>query len=401
MKKIALIGTFDTKGGEFLYLKEVIERQGFATLCIDAGIYTQNTLVPDIANTVVAAAGGRNLEELVRAGDRGGAVEAMVAGAAAIGRRIESEIAGIIGLGGSAGTNIATAAMRSLPIGLPKLMVSSVVAGDVKPYGQGKDICFLYSVVDISGINTFSSQILSNAAFAITGMAKAPKIAHDEKKPLLAATMFGVTTPCVTRATRVLADAGYEPLVFHATGTGGMAMESLIEAGFIKGVLDVTTTEWCDELVGGDLGAGPHRMEAAAKAGIPFVVSVGALDMVNFGPADQVPERFKDRLFYRHNPTVTLMRTTEEESAQLGRIIAEKVNMATGKAAVFLPLRGVSALDATGQPFDNPQARAALFAAIRSGLDPARAELMECDLHLNDEAFATAMAAKLLDFLRE
>ena len=400
MKKIALIGTFDTKGKEFKFLKEAIEAQGFATLCIDAGVYPQDTLSPDISSVEVARSAGVDLEELRAKGDRGNAVEAMLAGAAAIARKIEPQIAGIIGMGGSAGTNIGTAAMRALPIGMPKLMVSSVVAGDVKPYGQGKDICFQYSVVDISGINSFSAQILTNAAYAIGGMAKAPKIPHDEKKPLLAATMFGVTTPCVTEATRLLEAADYETLVFHATGTGGMAMESLIEAGFIKGVLDVTTTEWCDELMGGDFAAGPHRLEPAAKKGIPFVLSVGALDMVNFGPMDQVPERFKNRLLYKHNPTITLMRTTVEENVQLGRIIAEKANMAQGPAAIYLPLRGVSGIDAVGKPFDDPEARNALFEAIRATLDRKRVELVELDLHINDNAFAAAMVEKLLSFLR-
>ncbi|MDR1613228.1 MAG: Tm-1-like ATP-binding domain-containing protein [Planctomycetota bacterium] len=399
MKKIALIGTFDTKGDEFAFLKKVVENQGCETLTIDAGVQSQGKLAADIPNTEVAAAAGHDLARLVERNDRGTAVVAMLEGAAVIAKRIEPEIAGIIGMGGSAGTNIGTSAMRALPIGMPKVMVSSVVAGDVKPYGQGKDICFMYSVVDISGINAFSAQILTNAAYAIVGMARAPKVSRDDSRPLLAATMFGVTTPCVSRAAAILDAAGYEALVFHATGTGGMAMESLIESGIIRGVLDVTTTEWCDELVGGDLSAGPHRLEPAARMGIPFVVSVGALDMVNFGPIDEVPEKFKNRQLYRHNPTITLMRTNVEENAELGKIIASKANMAKGKAAVYLPLRGVSALDAEGQPFDWLEARNALYAAIRANLDRSRVELVELDLHINDPAFAEAMANKLLSFL--
>lgn len=400
MKKIAIIGTFDTKGKEFKFLKELIEEQGFSTLCIDASIFPQTVLKADITSAELAIAAGMTLKELLNKGDRGMTIEAMNIGAAVIAQKIAPDIAGMIGMGGSAGTNIGSSAMRALPIGMPKIMVSSVVAGDIKPYSQGKDICFMYSVVDISGINTFSKQILTNAAYAIIGMAKAPKIPHDENKALIAATMFGVTTPCVTKATAILEDAGFEALVFHATGTGGMAMENLIASGFIKGILDVTTTEWCDELVGGDLGAGPHRLEAAPKRGLPFILSVGALDMVNFGPIDQVPAKFKDRLFYKHNPTITLMRTTPEENAKLGKILAEKANMAEGKAAFFLPLRGVSAIDAEGQPFYDPKARKALFNAIRKHLNTKKVELIELDMHINDPAFAAAMANKLLEFMR-
>ena len=400
MKKIALIGTFDTKGDEFKFLKKAIEDQGFQTITIDAGVQQQDKLKADIGNVEVARAAGYDIGELVRKNDRGTAVVAMIEGAAVIAKRIEPGIAGIIGMGGSAGTNIGTSAMRALPIGIPKIMVSSVVAGDVKPYGQGKDICFLYSVVDISGINAFSAQILTNAAYAVAGMARAPRIQHDSGRPLLAATMFGVTTPCVSRAAALLDASGYETLVFHATGTGGMAMEGLIESGIIRGVLDATTTEWCDELIGGDLGAGPHRLEPAAKMGIPFVVSVGALDMVNFGPIDQVPERFKGRLFYKHNPTITLMRTNVEENRELGKVIASKINMAKGRAALYLPLKGVSALDAEGQPFDWPEARMALYGALRDTVDPRAVEIVELDLHLNDPVFAEAMADKLLSFLK-
>ncbi len=399
MRKIAIVGTFDTKGREFAFLKSSIESQGFETLCINGGVFKQDFIKADIDNDAVAAAAGHDLQSLMDKGDRGGAVEAMCDGLAALAKNIENDVVGIIGMGGSAGTNIACAIMRMLPTGMPKVIVTSVVDISVKSYGQGKDICFMYSVVDISGINSFSKQIISNAAYAITGMANAPKIALDDKKPLLGVTMFGVTTPCATKAAEVLESKGYDPLVFHATGIGGMTMESLIESGFIKGVLDITTTEWCDELVGGTLSAGPNRLEAAPKAGIPFVLSVGALDMVNFGPMSSVPEKFKDRTFYKHNATITLMRTTVEENAALGKIIAQKANMCSAKGAVFLPLRGVSMIDAEGQPFDLPEARQALYEGIRTNLDTSKVELIELDMHINDEAFAVAMADKLLEFL--
>ncbi len=401
MRKIAIVGTFDTKGKEFAFLKNAIESQGFSTLCINGGIFKQEFLKADIENDAVAAAAGYDLQALVDKGDRGGAVEAMCEGLAALAKTIENDIVGIIGMGGSAGTNIACSIMRMLPISMPKVIVTSVVDISVKSYGQGKDICFMYSVVDIAGINSFSKQIITNAAYAITGMTAAPKIELDDKKPLLGVTMFGVTTPCATKAAEILEKSGYDPLVFHATGIGGMTMESLIESGFIKGVLDITTTEWCDELVGGTLSAGPKRLEAAPLAKIPFVVSVGALDMVNFGPMDSVPEKFKGRTFYKHNATITLMRTTVEENTALGKIIAEKANMATTKGAVFLPLRGVSMIDAKGQPFDLPEARLALFDAIRANLDKNKVELIELDMHINDEDFAIAMAEKLLEFLSD
>jgi uncharacterized protein (UPF0261 family) len=291
--------------------------------------------------------------------------------------------------------------MRALPVGIPKVMVSTVASGDTRPYVDVKDIMMMYSVVDISGINSISRRILTNAAFAVAGMVRGEVPPAKEEKPLIGATMFGVTTPCVTKAREYLEERGYEVLVFHATGTGGRAMESLVEAGFIKGVLDITTTEWCDELVGGILSAGPNRLEAAGKAGIPQVVSTGALDMVNFGPMETVPERFKGRKLYKHNPSVTLMRTTNEENAQLGKIIAEKLNAAKGPTALFLPLEGVSLYDVEGKPFYDPQADAALFKAIRENIDRTKVELIEMDTDINDERFALAMAKKLAEMMEK
>lgn len=399
--KVILLGTLDTKGQEFKYIKELIESTGVRTVVIDAGVKGKPYFPPDIANDRVAAAGGTPLAELLRKDDRGLAMEVMTKGAARILAELyeKGEVAGVISLGGSAGTTIGTAAMQALPVGVPKVMVSTMASGDTRPYVGVKDITMMYSVVDISGINSLSRRILANAAFAVAGMARGEAPAGTQDKPLIAATMFGVTTPCVTKAKEYLEAQGYELLVFHATGTGGRAMEGLVEGGFIKGVLDITTTEWADELAGGVLAAGPHRLEAAGKIGIPQVVSVGALDMVNFGPPDTIPAKYKDRLFYQHNPTVTLMRTTAEECRRLGEIIAAKLNAATGPAALFLPLKGVSLIDTAGKPFFGPEEDAALFATLRANIDRAKVELIEMDTDINDEIFALAMAAKMQSLL--
>jgi uncharacterized protein (UPF0261 family) len=289
--------------------------------------------------------------------------------------------------------------MQALPVGVPKLMVSTVASGDTRPYVGTKDVTMMYSVVDISGINSLSSKILGNAAFAIAGMAQGTTPVLEKEKPLLAATMFGVTTPCVTTAREYLESQGYEVLVFHATGAGGASMEDLIAGGFIKGVLDITTTEWCDELVGGVFNAGPHRLEAAGRAGIPQVVSTGALDMVNLGAMDTVPAQFKNRNLYMHNPTVTLMRTTVEENRSLGQIIAAKLNMTKGPPALFFPLTGVSLIDVAGQPFYGPEEDQVLFDALRNDINKDKIELIEMNTDINDEAFALAMAKKLINML--
>jgi uncharacterized protein (UPF0261 family) len=304
----------------------------------------------------------------------------------------------VLGLGGSAGTTIATAAMKALPLGVPKVMVSTLASGMVRQFVGDKDIFMLNAVVDILGINRVSRQILSQAAAAMAGLVSYPSAAEDAgDKPLVAATMFGVTTPAVERAREVLERAGYEVLVFHATGNGGQAMESLIADGVIAGVLDLTTTELADEHVGGFLSAGADRLSAAARAGIPQVVSTGALDMVNFYGPETVPPQFKDRRFYRHNANVTLMRTTAEECAAIGDTIARKLQGAKGAVAVVLPARGVSAIDREGQPFDDPAARRALHDAIKTGL--AGRDVVEVDAHINDAEFAERAAQKLIELM--
>jgi uncharacterized protein (UPF0261 family) len=347
----------------------------------------------------VATAGGEDLDVLVRDQDKGRAMAAMTRGAAIVATRLHAEgrLDGIIGLGGSAGTTIAGSAMRALPVGVPKLIVSTVASGDTRPYVGAKDIAMLYSVVDVAGINRLSGRILANAAAAVAGMVAAEPPDLPER-PLLAASMFGNTTACVDRARQGLEAAGYEVLVFHATGAGGQTMESLIADGFIEGVLDVTTTEWADELCGGIFNAGPTRLDAAGQAGIPQVIAPGCLDMVNFGGLESVPERHRERKLYPWNPNVTLMRTTPEENAALGRILAEKANAARGPVAVLLPLGGVSQLDSPGGDFWWPEADAALFAAIRDNLRP-EVRLVELDANVNDPVFADRAASLLLEML--
>ena len=397
-KTVCIVGTMDTKGIEFAFIKTQIESAGVSTCVINTGILGEPQLTPDISADEVAQAGGSSLQALRDEGDRGNSVTVMAQGAAVLvaEKQAAGEIDGIISLGGSAGTTIGTTAMQAVPVGVPKIMVSTLASGDTSPYVQSKDICMMYSVVDIAGINRLSRQILANAAGAIVGMvnAEAPAAATVDK-PLIAATMFGVTTPCVTKAREILEDAGYEVLVFHATGTGGQAMEDLVKGGFLAGVLDATTTELADELVGGILSAGPDRLEAAGQSGLPQVVAPGALDMVNFGPPDTVPEKFSDRLFYQHNPTVTLMRTTAEETAELGRIMARKLSEAQGPTTVIIPTQGVSAIDKTGQPFDSPEARAAWTDNLKAHIGD-NVTVIEMDAHINDDAFAIKLVETLL-----
>ena len=396
-KTVCIVGTMDTKGLEFSFIKTQIESTGTSTYVINTGILGEPQLTPDVSADEVAQAGGSSLQALRDEGDRGNSVAVMAQGAATLvaEKQAAGEIDGIISLGGSAGTTIGTTAMQAVPVGVPKIMVSTLASGDTSPYVQSKDISMMYSVVDIAGINRLSRQILANAAGAIVGMVNAEVPAATVDKPLIAATMFGVTTPCVTKAMEILEAAGYEVLVFHATGTGGQAMEDLVKGGFLAGVLDATTTELADELVGGVLSAGPDRLEAAGESGIPQVVAPGALDMVNFGPPDTVPENFSDRLFYQHNPTVTLMRTTAEETAELGRIMARKLSEAQGPTTVIIPTQGVSAIDKTGQPFDSPEARTAWSENLKAHIGE-NVTVIEMDAHINDDEFATKLVETLL-----
>jgi uncharacterized protein (UPF0261 family) len=394
---VVLVGTLDTKGEEYAYLRERLERAGVATLLVDVGTQGLPRARADVTREDVAAAGGFDLASLT---DRGAAVQAMCAAAPGVVRRLfdEGRCQGVLAAGGSGNTAIATAAMRALPVGVPKLVVSTMAAGDTAAYVDVSDVTLMPAVTDVAGLNSVSARILANAAAAVAGMVLAPPVELGASRPVVAATMFGVTTPGVTAAREELERRGYEVLVFHATGTGGRSMESLVESGFVTGVLDLTTTELADDLVGGVLSAGPHRLEAAGRRGVPQVVSLGALDMVNFGPRETVPERFAGRNLYLHNPSITLMRTTPEECRELGRRLGAKLSAAIGPVALFLPLRGVSAISVEGGPFFDPDADAALLEGLRETLAPS-VEVHEIDADVNDPAFAVAMAARLDEFL--
>ena len=386
----------DTKGEEHAFVANLIKQRGHQVLVIDTGTLDAPKLKPDITRFEVAAAAGADLNALVAKKDRGEAVAAMSRGAPVVLARLvaDQRIDGVISLGGGGGTAISTAAMRALPIGFPKVMVSTLASGNTAPYVGVKDIVMFSSVVDVAGINRISRQILTRAAGAICGMVESVP-SPGEDKPIIVASMFGNTTDCVQAAKKILEAAGYEVLVFHATGTGGRAMESLIESGMVAGVLDITTTEWADELVGGILGAGPTRCEAAARHGVPAIVTPGCLDMVNFGGPETVPSKFADRTFYQHNPQVTLMRTSPEECAELGRILAEKINLSIAPVTVLLPLKAISVISAPGQKFHDPIADRILFTALKAFLRK-DIEVVELDCAINAPEFARACAEKLL-----
>ncbi len=402
MATVVLIGTLDTKKDEYRWLAEQLAGHGVETLVVDAGTFSDGAGIAKVTAAEVAGAAGTTIEELRAANDRGAAMTAMADGAAAVALRLYAEglLDAIMGIGGSGGSSVASVAMQALPVGVPKLLVSTMAAGDVRPYVGAKDVTMMPSIVDVAGINGVSRNVMGNAVAAVAGMAKAyeQRIAAEvphEDAPLIGATMFGVTTPAIDEARARLTELGYEVLAFHATGAGGSAMEALAKDGFLAGVLDLTTTELVDDLVGGVLSAGPDRLEAAGAAGVPQVVSVGALDMCNFGPAATVPERFAGRKFVVHNPTVTLMRTTVEENAELGRRIAAKLAAATGAVQVRLPLRGVSLIDVAGGPFYDPEADEALFDAIREGLAGTGVEVVAEDVAINDPGFGARAAEAL------
>lgn len=395
-KRILLIGSLDTKGEEYRYVQQLIHNTGNNSFIVDTGVLGDPDWQPDISATQVAEAGGVSLDNLRAEKDRGKAVDAMMAGVKKLVPKLyaDEQFDGVLSLGGGSGTNIATAAMRELPLGVPKVMVSTLASSDVNAFVRDKDILMLYSVVDIAGLNRISRQIFSNAVGAICGMVE-QSVEITKQKPLIAATMFGVTTTCVTRFRDIMEEAGMEVVIFHATGSGGKAMESLINDGFFDGVADFTTTEIADEVVGGFISAGPERLDAACRAKIPQLISCGALDMVNFFEIDSVPDEFKNRNLYKHNPTVTLMRTNPAECEEIGLFIANKLNKAKVPVTVLLPLRGVSEIDRENQPFYDPESDKALFNTLKKNLNK-HIKLIELDAHINDAIFAETAAKEFL-----
>ena len=399
MATIAVLGTLDTKGIEHAFIAEEIKKHGHEPLLIDVGTGSPAQVEPDITREKVAAAAGLDINSISAGKDRGECVAAMVKAAPILLEQLhkENRIRGVISLGGGGGTSIATAAMRALPIGVPKLMISTLASGNTAHYIGSKDIVMMPSIVDVSGLNRISRTLFTQAAAAICGMTES-QVSSKEDKPIIVASMFGNTTECVEAAKQILEEHGFEVLVFHSTGTGGRCMESLIESGMVAGVLDITATEWADELVGGVLTAGPHRHEAAGKAGVPSIVVPGCLDMVNFGEPETVPPKFSGRNFYHHNPQVTLMRTTPEECHELGCILAEKINAYTAPVTVLLPLKALSIISAEGGAFHDPEADQSLFNAIRTHLRK-DIKIVEMDTTVNDPEFAKTCAETLLNLV--
>jgi len=401
-KPVVLVGALDTKGAEFHFVRDLIAARGLETILVDFGVMGDPPLQPDVSADEVARAGGKSLAELRASHDKTLAMETMAAGLAKVVKDLHDagRLGGILGMAGSGGTSIATRAMRGLPIGVPKVMASTVGGGDVSAYVGTSDITMMPTVVDVAGINSISRQIYANAAGAIAGMVSQELPAVAEVKPLITASMFGNTTQCVSRAQKALEAEGYEVLVFHATGNGGRTMESLIDSGFITASLDLTTTELADHVCGGVMSAGPERMLAAARAGIPTVLAPGCVDMCNFWGIETVPPQYRERNLYQWNPNVTLMRTTVEENIRMGQMIAAAANAATGPVAILLPLKGVSQLDSPGGMYWDPAADAACYDTIKANVNPG-IPVIEMDHNINDPEFADKAAELLLGMLRK
>lgn len=399
-KTIVLVGALDTKGKEFDFVRHLVEQVGLDTLVIDFGVMGEPTLPPHITHAEVAEAGGGDLAHLASGEHKDEAMQVMAAGLAVVVRRLydEGKLHGILSMGGSGGTSIATAAMRALPVGVPKVMVSTLGGGDVSAYAGTKDITFMPSIVDVAGINRISRAIYKNAAGAIAGMVQAEAPPAPGERPLVTASMFGNTTACVDLARSIMENAGYEVLVFHATGSGGRTMESLIADGYIAGSLDITTTELADEVCGGVLSAGPERGMAASRAGIPAVIVPGCVDMANFWGIESVPEKYRERNLYKWNPNVTLMRTNVEENTRIGEMLAAAANAATAPVTIVLPLKGVSMLDSPGGRFWDPAADQACYDAIKANLKPG-ISVVELDHNINDSEFAEQCAELMLELL--
>jgi len=403
-KTILIMGAFDTKGEEYAFIKRLIESRGHKTLTLHTGSFEPNPVIqPDVSNAEIAKLEGISTKELQEM-DRGPAMKILSQGTAKLVRKLyeTGRFDGVIGMGGTGGTSVITAGMQTLPIGVPKVMVSTAASGDTRPYVGTRDIVMFPSVVDVAGINRISRQIFTRSAGAICGMVESEIEKPKEEKPIITASMFGNTTPCVDRCRETLTKKGYEVLVFHATGTGGKTMESLVEDGLVDAVLDITTTEWADELCGGVFSAGNTRLDVPGKMGVPHLIVPGCVDMVNFGPKDTIPPKYSGRLFYEWNPSVTLMRTTPEENAEMGGIFAQKANDAKGPVAFLIPLKGVSMLDSEGEIFWSPEADSAMFNAIKSNLRKGIV-VEEMDVNINDPSFsdkATDMLLKMIELIK-
>ena len=401
LKTVVLVGTLDTKGVEYEFARNRFQKAGLKTILINAGIFGQSSIISDVTNEQVALAGSSDLQTLKTKNDRGFAVSVMTKGVNQIVQDLykKGELDAIFALGGSGGSTIASLAMRNLPIGVPKVLVSTLVSSNAASFVGESDMALFASVVDIAGVNSISAKVIANAVDATIGMVNGEKVEVKNNKKLVAASMFGVTTQCVTDARKILEENDLEVITFHMTGNGGKSMENLIRQGFINAVLDVTTTEICDEIVGGTLSAGPDRLTAAVEMKIPQVVSVGALDMVNFGSKNSVPEKFLNRNLYVHNENVTLMRTTPEECEKIALDIATKLNKATAPVTLFLPLKGVSAIAIKGGVFFDQQADDALFSTLKKNVGN-NVELIELDCAINDNDFSKAIANKLIQLVK-
>ncbi|UCE48680.1 MAG: Tm-1-like ATP-binding domain-containing protein [Phycisphaerales bacterium] len=405
MKKICMIGAFDTKGPEYAFLRECIRARGHDVLTVNTAVLGSTDLFPvDVEAKKIAEAAGTSLERLREDKDRGRAMKVMCAGAPAIVKSLheEGKIDGIIGMGGTGGTTIVTAAMRALPVGVPKVCVSTAASGDVSAYVGTKDIAMIPSIVDVAGINRISRIVFSCAAGAICGMAEAEPAQSDQDKPVITASMFGNTTQCVNACAEKLSAKGYEVLIFHATGTGGRTMEDLVREGLVDAVLDITTTEWADTVCGGVFDAGQERLDAPGKMGIPHLIVPGCVDMANFGGFDTVPDKYRKakRTFYEWNPSITLMRTNKQENEKMGRIFAQKANAASGPVAFLIPLKGVSILDADGQPFCDRDADEVMFEAIKANLKK-DVTVVEMDNNINDPEFSAKAVEMMLDLIEQ
>ena len=400
-RTVAIIGAFDTKGADFAFVRDQVLGRGLEVLAINTGVLGSTKLFPvDVEAGRLAEAGGESLESLRKKKDRGNAMKVMAAGAPVVVRELyeEGRFHGIIGMGGTGGTTVVAAAMRVLPIGVPKVCVSTAASGDTSGYVGSKDITMIPSIVDVAGINRISRVVYARAAGAISGMVEQEVPEARDERPIITASMFGNTTECVNVCAKALEGKGYEVLVFHATGTGGRTMESLVADGLVDAVLDITTTEWADTICGGVFDAGPDRLKAPGERGVPHLIVPGCVDMANFGGPETVPARYKGRLFYEWNPSVTLMRTNIDENRQMGKIFAERANAARGPVAFLIPLKGVSILDGDGQLFCDREADRAMFDAIKDNLKKG-IRVVEIDANINDPAFSAKAVEMMLDLI--